>query len=126
MFFLQRKIGLMLEASQPLHDRRHCILESRIIRADSAPCTVSHPPETVVECSREDAAIGVVPTNDTGRPTQALGIGGERGMGVEGLPILLTGQSNHGFSIQIAADAVDDMAEKERGQNMLGVTARRL
>ncbi len=56
-----------------------------MIRQGSVRLAIAHPPETVVECSRENAAIGVVPTDDTRGPAQPLGIGEERGVGVEGL-----------------------------------------
>ena len=78
-----------------------------MIRQGSVRLTVSHPPETVVERSREDAAVGVVPTHDASGPAQALGIGEKRGVGIEGLPPLVSGQFDQRLSIQTAADVID-------------------
>ena len=49
--------------------------QGRLIRHGSVRLAVAHPPETVVERSGENTAIGVVPTHHAGGPAQALGIG---------------------------------------------------
>jgi hypothetical protein len=86
MLFL-RKARLMLQFPQLFRHRRQGILEGGMIGDRSVRLTVSHPPKTVVERSYENAAVGVVPTHNTGGPAQALGIGKERCLGIEGLPL---------------------------------------
>src|SRR6202034_1583689 len=87
---------------------------------------VAHPPITVVKCSREDTAIGVVPTCDSGGPTKTLGIGENRFPGIEGLPAVAAVEFKQGLSIQLAPDVLDRLAQKKSRNHPLGVVPRRL
>ena len=123
-FFCQTR--LMLQPAHHFLQRRRGILPGRMIRQRPVGLAVAHPPITVVKCSREDTAIGVVPTYDSRGPTETLGIGENRLPGIEGLPVVATVQFKQGLSIQLAADVFDRLAQKKCRNRPLGVIPRRL
>ena len=104
--FTWAKPGLCCDIAQHFSTRGTSgILQSGMIGQGSVRLAVAHPPITVVQRSGKNAAVGVVPTHNTGSPAQTLGVSEERGVGIECLP-RLSRQIDGWVSIQIAPDIV--------------------
>ena len=112
-----------LELADDLLERRIDVGPERRVLRHQAVEHIAVGPEAVLDGVGVDGAVGVVPADGGGAPAGLVSVGEDGLLAIDGRPFVVSFVVHPQAVVEVVADAVDDLAGKQRGNDLYRVVS---